>query len=106
MRYLPALSDNTLTVILVLRLRACTKAPRKALPSGPATVPVMVAACAPPNPAAAAITEPNPRAMRLLARMDLGRMAVPPGFDWGIGCGECYPIRQPGAIGPCAIRID
>ena len=45
-RYLPVLSESTLTVILVLALRACTKAPRNAAPSGPLTVPVMLAASA------------------------------------------------------------
>src|SRR5262249_31945450 len=46
MRYLPALSESTLTMILVLALRACTKAPRTAAPSGPVTVPDTVAASA------------------------------------------------------------
>jgi len=72
-RYLPAVSDSTLTVILVLRLRACTKAPRNGLPSGPVTVPVMVAASAPDI---AAMTEPTPNIRRVIARM-----AVPPGLN-------------------------
>src|SRR5262249_3328391 len=44
--YLPALSERTLTVILVFALRACTKAPRNAAPSGPVTLPLMLAASA------------------------------------------------------------
>src|SRR6266849_4394632 len=72
-RYLPVLSDSTLTVILVLRLRACTKAPRNGLPSSPVTVPVMVAASAPDI---AAMIEPTPSIRRVVARMD-----VPPGFE-------------------------
>src|SRR5216684_5921530 len=71
-RYLPALSDSTLTVILVLRLRACTKAPRNGLPSGPVTVPVMVAASA---PEIAAMIEPTPSIRRVVARID-----IPPGL--------------------------
>ena len=46
MAYLPWLSESTLTVIFVLRFFACTKAPRNALPSGPVTVPAIVAAFA------------------------------------------------------------
>src|SRR5437588_7331087 len=46
MRYLPALSESTLTLIFVLALRACTKAPRNAAPSGPVMVPEMLAASA------------------------------------------------------------
>src|SRR6516164_8363492 len=46
MRYLPALSESTLTMILVFALRACTKAPRTAAPSGAVTVPDTVAASA------------------------------------------------------------
>src|SRR5579871_3919841 len=71
-RYLPALSDSTLTVILVLRLRACTKAPRNGLPSGPVTVPVMVAASAADI---AAMIEPTPSMRRVVARM-----GIPPGL--------------------------
>src|SRR5262245_21598715 len=44
MVYLPSGCDSTLTVILVLALRACTKAPRNAALSGPVMVPEMVAA--------------------------------------------------------------
>src|SRR6266404_5700006 len=43
MRYRPLLSDNTMTVIFVFAFRACTKAAREGAPSGPATVPAMVA---------------------------------------------------------------
>src|SRR5882757_6931743 len=43
MRYRPLLSDKTMTVIFVFAFRACTKAARNGAPSGPVTVPVMVA---------------------------------------------------------------
>src|SRR5258706_9436386 len=90
-RYLPALSDSTLTVILVLRLRACTKAPRNGLPSGPVTVPVMVAASAPDI---AATIEPTPSSRRVMARID-----VPPSLKLFIeSLSQCDHRRHQAAM--------
>src|SRR5450631_4510498 len=69
MAYLPWLSESTLTVILVLRLRACTKAPRNPLPSGPVTVPAMVAASAADTAAQPAIAKTKPSVERVTAAM-------------------------------------
>src|SRR4051812_20352274 len=73
MRYFPSRSDSTLTTILLLALRAWTKAPRNAAPSGPATVPEMVAASATHG---VMTTSPNiPRSSWAAARMACPRVS-------------------------------
>src|SRR5260370_30087936 len=90
-RCLPVLSDSTLTVILVLRLRACTKAPRNGLPSGPVTVPVMVAASTPDS---AAMIEPTPSIRRVVARID-----IPPGLNLFVeSLSQCSHRRHRAAL--------
>src|ERR1700730_458110 len=89
MRYLPRLSDRTLPVIWVARCLACTKAPRDAWPSGPATVPLMVAASAQDT----AAIDPSPSANRVMAPM-----TVPPRSNWRARIGGCYPIAAQGAM--------
>src|SRR6516165_283090 len=68
--YLPALSESTLTVIFVLALRAWTKAPRNAAPSGPVTEPLMLAA-------SATVLERANEARVASASFAAGRMAFP-----------------------------
>src|SRR6516165_10163161 len=68
--YLPALSESTLTVIFVLALRAWTKAPRNAAPSGPVTEPLMLAA-------SATVLERANEARVASARFAAGHVAFP-----------------------------
>src|ERR1700716_2741500 len=71
MRKCPCGSDSTLTVILVLALRACTKAPRNGALSGPVTVPATVAACTSEPVATATARIPTGNQVN-------DRMALPP----------------------------
>src|SRR5205085_10403111 len=70
--------DSTLTVILVLALRACTNAPRNPALSGPVTVPEMVAAGA---AAVARIVPAMPAANHVNDRMASSRGFHV--FGWG-----------------------
>src|ERR1700682_4061227 len=59
MWYRPLLSDSTMTVIFVFAFRACTKAARNGAPSGPVTVPEIVAAYANEAEITIALTKPR-----------------------------------------------
>src|ERR1700680_3761278 len=59
MWYRPLLSDSTMTVIFVFAFRACTKAARNGAPSGPVTVPVIVAPYANEAMIRMALTKPR-----------------------------------------------